>query len=165
MVSIRCRNHMITLDLKTFQQSREGGNVTGVIYVDLESGAFPGTGWSDFPVIILSWWSDALFQLETRTRREVVWQFMDGPQSLTLTKLTGTSPGGALTFEQLENDLLDAAKRVVAHCERHKLLSNDLDTLRMNVGRLGLRMNVERKGNSGLSQIEIRPSVAIDSYQ
>jgi hypothetical protein len=48
-------NHMIVLDLQTFEQSREGGNVTGVIFLELQDGAFPGKGWSDFPVIILGW--------------------------------------------------------------------------------------------------------------
>lgn len=44
---------MIHVELDTFEQSEIGGNVTGVIFLDLSGGAFPGKGWSDFPVIIL----------------------------------------------------------------------------------------------------------------
>jgi len=33
---------MITLDLQTFEQNSEGGNVTGVIFLELHDGAFPG---------------------------------------------------------------------------------------------------------------------------
>jgi len=150
---------MIALDLQTFQQSREGGNVIGVIYVDLESGAFPEAGWSDFPVIILCRWAEALMQLETPMRREVIWQFMDGPHSLALTKVTGTAPSGSLIFEQLESDLLAAAQCVVSHCERRNLLSNDLNELQMWAGRLRLNKTMQRPEASRLARIEIRPSV------
>src|SRR5512143_2687887 len=100
---------MIALDLQTFRQSRTSDSVTGVIYVELDSGAFPEISWSDFPVIILTWWAEELRDLETPARREVQWQFMDGPHSLTLTKETGPVPVGALTFGQVESRLLEAA--------------------------------------------------------
>jgi len=35
---------MIAIDLQTFRQSRENGTVTGVIYVELDSGPFPEKG-------------------------------------------------------------------------------------------------------------------------
>jgi len=57
---------MIALDLATFRQSSQSGNVTGVIYVELESSAFPAREWSDFPVIILGWWTEALLQWKFR---------------------------------------------------------------------------------------------------
>lgn len=154
---------MIALDLQTFQQSRESGNVTGVIHVDLESGAFPETGWSDFPVIILGWWAEALLQLETPTMREVLWRFMDGPHSLTLTKVTGVVPSGGLTFGRVESEVLEAAQRVVAYCEQHKMVSRDLETLRENVHRLEANQTVQRTGASRSAHIEMRPSVAAGS--
>ena len=154
---------MITLDLQTFHQSRERGNVTGVIYVKLESGAFPERGWSDFPVIILSWWTEALLQLEVPTRREVLWRFMEGPHSLTLTKVEGAIPSDALAFEHVQSSMREAAERVVSYCERHKMLSKDLETLRLNVGRLKANQALQRTGTSRSAHIEIRPSVAAGS--
>ena len=156
-------NGMIALDLQTFHQSREGGNVTGVIYVELESGAYPEASWSDFPVIILGWWAEALLQLEVPTRREVLWQFMDGPQSLTLTKVNGAVSSGALALSEVESSLLEAAGRVVAYCERHKMFSKDLEMLRVGAGRLKANQTVQRTGASRSAHIEIRPSVAAGS--
>src|ERR1043166_5263640 len=110
---------MITLDLPTFRQNSQNGNVTGVIYVELESGAFPAKGWSDFPVIILGWWTEALLQLEVPARREVKWRFMDGPKALTLTKVEGAIPSDAVAFERVQSSLCDAAERVISYCEQH----------------------------------------------
>lgn len=49
--------------------------MTGVGFVELEGGPFPEKRWSDLPVVILSWWADALIQVEVPTRREVQWDF------------------------------------------------------------------------------------------
>src|SRR5713101_7412311 len=68
-------NSMIALDTQSFQLSRQSGNVTGVIFLEVEGSAFPERGWSDFPVIILGRWTDAWLQLEMPTRREVQWRF------------------------------------------------------------------------------------------
>jgi hypothetical protein len=154
---------MITLDLQTFRQSQEGGNVTGVIYVELGLKAFPERGWSDFPAIVLGWWAEALFQLEVPTRHEVLWRFMDGPHSLTLTKVDGAVSSDALALAQVQSSLLGAAERVVAFCEQHKMFSKDLETLRMNVGQLKANQTVQRTRASRSAHIEIRPSVAAGS--
>jgi len=156
-------NSMIALDLETFQQSREGGNVTGVLFLELHDGAFPGKGWSDFPVIILGWWADALLQLEMPARREVQWRFMDGPHGATLTKAVGDASTGAFELPQVHSSLLEAAQSVVAHCEQRGLLSRDLDRLRDDVERLKANQAVPRKGASRSAQVRIRPSVAAGS--
>jgi len=154
---------MIALDLQTFHQSREGGNVTGVIYVELESGAFPEMGWSDFPVIILGWWVEALLQLEAPARREVLWQFMDGPHSLTLNKVASTVSSGALALAQVQSSLLETAERVVAYCERHNMFSKDLELLSGSFQRLKANQAVQRTGASRSTHIEIRASAAAGS--
>jgi hypothetical protein len=141
---------MIALDLATFHQSSQNGNMTGVIYVELESGAFPAKGWSDFPVIILGWWTEALLQFEVPTRSEVRWRFMDGPHSLTLTKVEGAICDGALVFDQVQSCLCQAAEHVISYCDQHKLSGKDLETLRTNVRPL--------KAANCSFQILIRPS-------
>jgi hypothetical protein len=127
---------MIAIDVQTFQQSREGGNVTGVIFLELPDGAYPENAWSDFPVIILGWWAVALLELEVPTRRKVQWQFMDGPHHVTLTKEAGPVSTGAFELSQVRGSLLEVAERVVAHCDRYKIFSRDLETLRGNIQQL-----------------------------
>jgi hypothetical protein len=123
---------MIALDTQTFQQSRQTGNVTGVIFLELEGGAFPERGWSDFPVIVLSWWTEAWLQLEVPTRRQVQWRFMDGPYAAILSK----APTAGLRSSQVCASLLQAAERVVAHCEQNRMVTKDLEFLRDNASRL-----------------------------
>ncbi len=154
---------MITVDLQTFHQSREGGNVTGVIFLELQDGAFPASGWSDFPVIILGWWADALLQLEVPERREVQWLFMDGPHSVILTKTVGDISAGAFELSQVHGSLREAAQRVVTYCDQRRFLSKDLDSLRDSVARIKANQAVQRTGASRSAHIEIRPSVAADS--
>src|SRR5688572_22893418 len=55
------------------------GSVTGEIHLRLGSDAFPETGWSDFPIVILSWWIGALLALLRGESRSEDLQFMDGP--------------------------------------------------------------------------------------
>ena len=124
---------MIAVDLQTFQQSRPNGNVTGVIYLELESGQFLERGWSDFPVVILGWWTEAFLQLEINNRRDVQWRFMDGPYSATLTPIQSAGSTSAFDYKELRKSLLDAAERAVAHCEQHKMFSRDLEKLRDNI--------------------------------
>lgn len=149
---------MITIDLKTFHQSREGANVTGVIYVELESGAFPAKGWSDCPVILLSWWTEALLQLEVTARREVVWRFMDGMHSLTLTKAEKASAHSTLELARVKSALCEATESVVSYCEEHKMVSKDWEMLRANLARLRSDKSPSRKGAGRAMPIELRPS-------
>lgn len=149
---------MIALDLQTFRQSREGDNVTGVIFLELNDGAFPAKSWSDFPVIILGWWIDAWLQLEVPARRQVQWRFMDGPHVATLTDVTGKASAGAFEFPQVRRSLLQAAERVVAHCDKHKMFSRDLEALRECVQRL--KANKPAAGNAGIA-----PQLTIEQHR
>lgn len=146
---------MITINLQTFNQSREGGNVTGVIFLELHEKAFPAAGWSDFPVIILRWWVDALLELEVPERREVQWLFMDGPYGVALTMPTGDVSPTAFAISQVHDSLFEAARRAVTHCDQHGFLSKDLDLLRVSIQRLKA---VQRTEANRSSQIVIRPS-------
>jgi hypothetical protein len=150
---------MIALDLETFQQSRKSANVTGVIYLELQDGAFPGRGWSDFPVIILGWWADALLQLELPTRRKVQWKFMDGPYSATLTKVGYGFPTGAFELPEVQTSLLTTSERVVARCDQQRMFSSDLEMLRSNLQQLKTK-TMQRTEVSRSSHVEIRASRA-----
>jgi len=142
---------MIAMDLQTFRQRRARGNVTGVIDLDLDSGEFPERGWSDFPVIILGWWTEALLQLEAENINEVQWRFMDGPYSASLTRIESAGSISAIGYAELRESLLDAAERAAAHCEQHKMFTGDLETLRNNTEKL--RANKRGAGNSAITSL------------
>jgi hypothetical protein len=154
---------MIVVDLQTFSQSSPNGNVTGVIFLELQEGEFPERGWSDFPVIILGWWTDELLQLAMPKRRQVHWRFMDGPFCVTLRKVERGHSSDSVSYDQLSSSLLDAAKRVISHCERHQIFSRDLETLRSNAQQLKANQSVQRTGASRSAQIKIRTSSAAGS--
>jgi hypothetical protein len=65
---------LIQVNSESFQKRL---NITGEIWLDLDGFSFPSKSWSDFPVIILSWWVDALALLRSEDRGEFL--FMDGP--------------------------------------------------------------------------------------
>jgi len=81
---------------------------------------------------------------------------MDGPYSLTLTKVDGVIPNDALALSQVQSSLCEAAERVAAYCEQHKMLSKDLETLRMYVGRLKANHPDQQAGANFSAHIQIR---------
>ena len=145
---------MIRTDLQTFRQTHKGGNVTGVIYLELHDGAFPETGWSDFPVIILGWWADALLQLEESNRRKVQWSFMDGPQSVTLIKMA-TGSTDAFDLFHVHSSLLEVTENVIAHCDQHAMATNDLEALRVRIGLLKANKTLVATGDNVLLEFEL----------
>ena len=54
-----------------------GGSISGILAVRLADFVFPDEHWSDFPVVVLGWWSDAARALQAA--REGEFLFMDGP--------------------------------------------------------------------------------------
>jgi hypothetical protein len=67
-------NVLVHVNPSTFEKRL---NVTGEIWLQLRDFPFPSQSWSDFPVIILSWWLDALASLRSAGNAEFL--FMDGP--------------------------------------------------------------------------------------
>ena len=55
-------------------------SITGVLFVAADAQAFPEHGWSDFPVVVLGWWLEALQQLAATG--EATFSFMDGPYEI-----------------------------------------------------------------------------------
>jgi len=55
------------------------GSICGQIWCEVGTLAFPESHWSDFPIVVVSWWLDAVVGIfEGRTRNADV-NFMDGP--------------------------------------------------------------------------------------
>ena len=60
-----------------------GHNAVGVLYVDFDGVAFPAEGWTDFVVVLATWWVDAIENLARGPQRAATLQFMDGPYWIT----------------------------------------------------------------------------------
>ena len=150
--------NLIKLDLQSFRQRQTNGTVTGVIFIELDGEAIPDAGWSDFPVIVLGWWVDAFLQLSEPKRRQVRWLFMDGPFELMLTKVPTIGPSSGVKCGEIATWLLTAADQVINFCEAEKMLSRDLDDLRLSVQHLKSQSSITAARVEHSSRIEFQLS-------
>jgi hypothetical protein len=155
-------NSLIVLDLPTFRQKRPRGIVTGGICFRFEGGVFPEAGWSDFPVAVLVDWTDAWMQLvQVASRRDVTWRFMDGPHSLTVSRIDRTVSSGAFEFSRVHESLLEAAGEVLTYCDANQLGCRDLEVLREQTQRMGMIRGADRIGAGKIAYFEARTKVTM----
>ena len=65
------------------------GSVTGVVYFDFGGRRqFPAAGWSDFVIVVVSWWLAALDRI-SQGGVETELHFMDGPYWIVIAAQTG----------------------------------------------------------------------------
>lgn len=131
----------------SLRRSRRGA-ITGSVFIRVGALCFPEEGWSDFAVVILGWWVEALRGLEPRHGAVVDLQFMDGPYWV---RVAVVGPG-VLRAECIENRraevvvhsdsvpanvlfdaVTDAAELLLGACDRRGWASRDVDTLRGGV--------------------------------
>jgi len=96
----------VHVDLKTLHRSG-AGSITAGVWFDFDGPSFPSAGWSDFVVVILGWWIQALRSNDRSCRL----QFMDGPYSLRVNR----KPGGRATVDCTRDDL--AGEKILFSCE------------------------------------------------
>lgn len=72
----------LTIEADSLMQNRSGA-IVGRIYFRSNGLAFPDNQWSDFPVVVLAWWLDALGRLLEGADNESL-PFMDGPYRVEL---------------------------------------------------------------------------------
>jgi hypothetical protein len=117
----------VKVDTQTF--AVQSGTVTGRIYLKCSDDlCFPERDWNDFPVIILTWWLDAMFAFVTALAPAVQLHFMDGPFSVKICKcadrlecdlvkddnVTGQC---SAAIDELSRSLVGAAESVGHFCE------------------------------------------------
>jgi hypothetical protein len=132
----------IRIDLSEERLRRSGtGLALGDIWLSVDGSAFPSARWSDFIVVVLGWWCQALLELlrgDPEPRRV---HFMDGPFHVEL----GPLVHGSLHLVLVERDLqkqevdvepnplvssvLSAAAQVLHECRRRDWWSSDEDAL------------------------------------
>lgn len=134
----------IIFDPTTLHQSKMGA-VTGVVYFDFgPDQRFPVEGWSDFVVVVASWWLAALEELD-RGADETKLRFMDGPYwvavvpqdaSSVLLRCTEDRKGAGVATEELvdrdvlRSELQKLGNEVLRACAEARIESRDLDGIR-----------------------------------
>jgi hypothetical protein len=129
----------IHLDLSTLHRTKVG-SITAGIWLSFGDTLFPGARWSDFVVVILGWWADAL---QSNDRRLVL-RFMDGPYSLRMSRnsegcsIEGMNGQGkeerslfhfAVDFPRFREDVCSAGRKVLVACREKRWESRDIELL------------------------------------
>jgi len=143
-----CADVLVRLNPSTFEKRR---NITGEIWLQVGDFSFPAQEWTDFPVIILSWWLDALDTLHS-TNGATEFLFMDGPYSFTVSQRNGEcilecieDPRGdkeslwqgPVSLNGLASQVRGAAASVVQECHRLGWTTPDTSSLELKVAALG----------------------------
>jgi hypothetical protein len=55
------------------------GSICGQVWCESGTLAFPGPHWNDFPIVVVSWWLEAVVSLVDGRKRNADVSFMDGP--------------------------------------------------------------------------------------
>lgn len=97
----------INLDLNSI--SKEGKNIFGIIHFKNKDFFFPEKNWSDFIVIIMNWWSNAILKLLKNEVLSAELSFMDGPF---LVKIN-YSDEHYITFYFVNNDKIIDTQKVL----------------------------------------------------
>jgi len=133
----------ICFDPSTLHQSRSG-SITGVVYFELDpERKFPGPGWSDFVVVLASWWMAALKKIAEGTLK-VELRFMDGPYWITvvsredalLLRCTEDNQDARVVYElrvklnDLTGEIFSFARKLSDACKAAGISSVDLDNMR-----------------------------------
>lgn len=130
----------LVFDASTIHQSKKG-SITSVIYFDFSDYQFPEKGWSDFVVIILTWWLRALKNPKENTEL----CFMDGSMLIRVKVLQNSELllecinqkyeeenieyQKYISLSEVKVELLEASKQVIETCRTKSIESDDLDDL------------------------------------
>jgi len=134
--------------------------VYGQFCVQINESCFPGPGWSDFVVIVLTWWCRAVAELLNGERGPIQVRFMEGPYLAELGPLEGSLLHLVLVEAGLNRRIcreanveigpliesaLWAADRTLMECKNRGWWSRDADELAE--ARDKLRREISRRLN------------------
>jgi hypothetical protein len=137
----------IRVSTESFDLSRYG-SVLGNISVECNDIWFPTKNWSDFPVIVLSWWTFECLRLLDGEVAMTDFSFMDGPHKidvrrkgrygLILVLFDSDTERASLEVDLREVffELIKAAKITVSFCDRNGWGNDDLKILKSGLERI-----------------------------
>ncbi|WP_437905088.1 hypothetical protein WME95_43075 [Sorangium sp. So ce327] len=139
----------IIVDTETLSLTHNGP-ITGEVFIEYAGTIFPEARWSDFPVVILSWWCQATMRLINGAKHEE-FLFMDGSFCFDISQDQDTwhvrcfddiSPTsspitqGSLNRLTFIESLLAAANSVVHACTERSWMSKDVISLSQSLNTL-----------------------------
>ena len=137
------KNIEIIVDTESLSMYEKSKNIIGEIYIKLEDIYFPQFKWTDFVIVILGWWLEAILKISTsRKNMSSKLMFMDGPVYMRAIKVNEDIIEIELierdvvqsrlecSINQLMNSLLMAAKKVISEIENRNWASRDIDSLK-----------------------------------
>jgi hypothetical protein len=149
----------------SFDRARSGA-ITGPVWLrhgrrDVPPTDFPEANWTDFPIVILGWWLEAL---RSPRGAEVECSFMDGPFEFTVSGPMDTLARVCcfgrgieakvpvveffVPVRMLITSLLSAAASALAECDRRGWAGSDVEQLRAL-----LRSAAERDAGGGAGPV------------
>lgn len=148
----------IVADAESLSRS-DLGSITGKIWFVQEEYDFPEKGWSDFPVVVLSWWLEKAVAMKGGHSRSAEFSFMDGPFSVAVTLVTEKTltlagirndpkqqifTSAEISLEALCAELIRAAQEIERVCGERSWESSDVLRLSQNVRSLKRRLEQDR---------------------
>jgi hypothetical protein len=137
----------VVTDPQTLSRSASGA-ITGRLVLRSQVGSFPDEQWSDFPVVVLSWWINGLRELVAAERSSFEGMFMDGPFAFRVTleglaglaKVAWIERGSELIVGSFElNPFLcsaaEAGSCILQSCRAHGWQSKDIEILEAALAR------------------------------
>ena len=119
----------------------KSGSITGPIFLRSPIGDFPEAGWSDFPVVILSWWIEGLREIESEQSHSFEGLFMDGPFAFVVQSGSGmtcviswgkrgnASTVGIANISDILKSVVVAGRRVAKVCRENNWGGKDVELL------------------------------------
>lgn len=133
------------------------GLVHAGVYIQIDESSFPNKTWSDFAVVINSWWCEAALRLLAGKTEYAEFRFMEGPYLAEVSPVTGPTwqikcvevqASGRVTHYQDSIDsgpfvqsLLDSAEAILDLCRQRNWWNDDAETLKSNASLLQERFN------------------------
>ena len=132
----------LNVDLASLEMNRSK-NITGTIYFIIDYHRyFPGEGWDDFLVIILSWWIKSIRGVDiSRIGTNYKLGFMAGTPEIFLKKISENqvemnfrfednlddSFKGRFLLKELKDSVLSVSKKVIRELDRNQWVTEDID--------------------------------------
>lgn len=140
----------LVADAATVDVRQRGSAIAGIWLVTRDS-AFPEAGWTDFVVVLLVWWADALLKLLRNDGQQARVHFMDGPPAVDV-----STSSGILQFRMIDRDrqvgapeaavrpfvvdLVSQSRSVLDACRSKGWWSTDADALELLLEELDLEI-------------------------
>lgn len=131
------------MDTESLSMYEKSKNIIGEIYFKLEDIYFPQFKWTDFVIVILGWWLEAILKISTsRKNTSVKLMFMDGPFYIRAIKVSDDIIEIELierdevqnrlecSINKLMNSLTVVAKKVISEIENRNWASRDIDSFK-----------------------------------